>query len=58
MNDWGHFLSQFRFYRKFKGGDWVKVSYEISIHPFWIKNGEQPRCCGMRIIDHEYWVKD
>ena len=50
-----HALYQFKFYRKFIGGFWVKVDTHLPMNSFWCLHKDMPKCCGSHVVNYEYW---
>lgn len=48
-----HFLSQFRWYRKYKGGEWVYFVTHLPMAAFWIEHKNLPKCCGSTPLAYE-----
>ena len=50
-----HWLQQFKLYRKYMGGNWVKVINHLPMPSFWCLEEEILKCCGARVIDREVY---
>ena len=46
-------LKQFQWYRRWRGGRWYYMGFNINVAPFW--DNELIKCCGMRVIKEEDW---
>lgn len=51
-----HSLNQFRWYRKYVGGNWVRVNTHLPMSTFWCEESKMPKCCGSHVIDSESYT--
>jgi hypothetical protein len=51
-----YYLSQFRWYRKNKGGEWVHY-YNAIVAGGWVELEKVPKSCGMVMYEYENHTK-